>query len=80
MQGVRCCEEDRFYLRIDDGVGKLGAELEPVCLGEIGELLRLFADAANKAQPLALALRRFDDAFAPAPKSHDGCIDHGCAP
>ena len=54
--------------------------LKPVRPGEIGKLLRLLADAADKAQPLALALRRFDDAFAPAAESDHSGVDHGCAP
>src|SRR5262245_31194781 len=78
MERMRRRQEHGLDARVGDHLGQFGAELETVAGREIASELRLLAHAADEAQPLALALRSFDDRLAPAPEANNCGIDHGC--
>jgi hypothetical protein len=77
MQRMRRGEKNRLHAGVGDGRVKVARQLEALGGGEIADPIGLHADAADEAQALALALRRFDDVLAPASEADNGGVDHG---
>src|SRR6266850_6058717 len=76
MQRVRARQNDGIDAGINNHRIELADQLEPISGRRVAKLVGVAADGAGEAQPIALALDRFDEGPAPPAETDDSCVDH----